>query len=164
MPRFFASLTALTILLTASSTAQAQVMVSPGSIVRVHSTSHSTSGLVGTVVSRTPDTLVVVAKEGGSLIRFPQHSIAGLEMRNGKHRLMPALKYAAIGGAVWGVVAMALPFRECDPERYSNCDQAIGKSEFVISQALGMALITGVIGAVRGADRWVQVEGAPAAR
>ena len=138
--------------------ATGQGRIEPGAVIRAHF-GENRSAFTGTLVSRTPDTLTL-APRGGGLVHLPWASVTALDVHDGRARLLPAAKWAFWGAAIWGGVVAVIPYRACDPQRYSNCnsDNTMSKSEFVLTQAAGMAIITGVIGAVRGADRWVQVE------
>lgn len=140
------------------STLSAQVVES-GAVIRAKRTG-SDGPLVGTLVARTPDTLTIALKSGG-LVKIPASGLQSVEVSAGRRRLAPGLKWAAIGGGIWGVIASAIPYRPCDPARYSNCNEnnTMSKSEFVTTQAVGMAIITGAVGAIRGSEEWTRVEG-----
>lgn len=137
--------------------------VGPGTVIRARLTG-SDAAIVGTLVARTPDTMTVALK-GGGLVKIPNASVQGIEISSGRRRLAPALKWAAIGTAIWTPVAILFPYEPCDPARFTNCnsDNTISKSEFVTTQMLGMAIITGAIGAIRGSESWTRVEGQPVA-
>jgi hypothetical protein len=140
--------------------AQAVVM-QPGAIVRAELSTGTNDRLVGTLVSRTLDSLTLVTRGSGAIVQVPTKNMRGLEILNGKQRLVPAAKWALIGGGVWGLIAATIPYRECDPARYTNCAGALSHSEFIRGQVFGMAIITGGLGAYRGEDTWTRVEGAP---
>lgn len=137
-------------------------VVEPGTVIRAQR-SGSDERLVGTLVARTPDTLTLALRSGG-VLKLPASSVRTLEVSTGRRRLAPAVKYAAIGAVSWGVVAAVIPYRPCDPARYSNCNESnsMSKSEFVGTQALGMAIIAGAVGAIRGSEGWARVEGGSA--
>ncbi len=143
------------------STLSAQV-VEPGAVIRAQRTG-SDERLVGTLVTRTPDTLTIALRSGG-VLKLPASSVRTLEVSTGRRRLAPAVKYAAIGAVGWAVVAAAVPYTPCDPARYSNCNESnsMSRSEFVATQVAGMAIIAGAVGAIRGTEGWARVEGGSA--
>lgn len=98
----------------------------------------------------------MVTRGNDALVRLPATSVRAIDVRNGKHRLAPAAKWAVLGGVIWGGIAAVLPLEPCTSTRTEICGK---RSDFVTEQALGMAIITGVVGAVRGEDRWVRLEG-----
>ena len=134
-------------------------VVEPGAVIRA-TRANADDRLVGTLVSRTPDTLTIALRSGG-VLKLPASSVRTLEVSTGRRRLAPAAKYAAIGAVGWGVVAAVVPYEACDPARYRNCNESnsMSKSEFVATQALGMAIIAGAVGAIRGSESWTRVEG-----
>ena len=151
-------------LLCPPSSAQAQsAFLLQGTIVRAELGTAGTPRLEGTLVSRTADSLVMVTRGSGAIVRVPAGAIRSLEVLDGKRRIGPAVKWGVIGGAAWGLLMTAIPYKECDPARYRNCGEATTRSQFVAEQVVGMIITAGGIAAWRGEDRWVRVEEAPAA-
>jgi len=132
--------------------------VQGGSTVRAMLTTGENETLVGTLISRTADSLVMLPRGSEALVRLSSSSVRAIEVMNGKDRIRPAIRWAAIGGVVWGVVAAFAPYDDCHVRQVEFCSNS--RSEFVALQAAGMAVVTGSIGAYRGEDRWVRIEGA----
>lgn len=131
--------------------------VQGGTTVRATLTTGEREALVGTLVSRSADSLVMVLRGTEGLVRVPSSSVRSIDVLNGKSRMRPAIRWAAIGGGIWGVVATMVPFDDCQIKRSDYC--ADSRGQFVAVQAASMALMAGVFGAVRGEDRWVRLEG-----
>ena len=85
-----------------------------GTIVRVELGTPVTQRLEGTLVSRTTDSLVMVTRGSGAVVRVPTGAVRSLEVLDGKSRIGPAVKWGIIGGAVWGLLMTAYPYQECD--------------------------------------------------
>jgi len=132
-----------------------------GSAVRAILTTGEHETLVGTLVSRTADSLVMLPRGSEALVRLPSSSVRAIEVLNGKNRLRPAVKWAVIGGGLWGLLATGVPYDNCNTRPVEGC--ANSREEFVAIQTAGMAMIAGSIGAMRGEDHWVRIEG-PAPR
>lgn len=135
----------------------------PGTVIRAELSLPKSDPLVGTLVSRTSDTLTLALRSGG-IVKIANSALRGLDVSNGRRRLAPAVRWALIGGGIWGLISTVIPFESCDPARYTNCNSTntFTRSEFVLAQALGMAVITGTIGAVRGDEAWTRIEGTSA--
>jgi hypothetical protein len=131
--------------------------VQGGNAVRATLTTGEHETLVGTLVSRTADSLVMLPRGSEGLVRLPSSSVRTIEVLNGKNHIRPAVRWAVIGGGIWGIVAAFAPYDDCNTRRVEYCSNSRG--EFVAIQAAGMAIIAGAIGAVRGEDRWVRIEG-----
>ena len=96
------------------------------------------------------------------LAALPSSSVRSIEVLNGKNRIRPAVRWAVIGGGLWGIVAAFAPYDNCNTRRVEGC--ANSRGEFVAIQTAGMAMIAGSIGAIRGEEHWVRIEGsAPSA-
>jgi hypothetical protein len=128
-----------------------------GNTVRATLTTGEHQALVGTLVSRSADSLIMLPRGSDGLVRLPSSSVRSIEVLNGKDRIRPAIRWGLIGGGVWGVVAAFIPYDNCNTRRVEYC--ANSRGEFVAIQAAGMAMIAGGIGASRGEDRWVRIEG-----
>jgi hypothetical protein len=151
---------ALVGLITVSTALAAQSgIVQPGTVVRIAQTGAS-DALVGTLVSRTRDSLMVVVRGNDAMVRLPAASVQSIDIMNGKRRVEPALKWGLIGGGIWGLVAAAVPFDKCSENMVPGC--ADSRGQFMAIQATGMAIVVGSIIAFRGEDRWVRVEGSAA--
>lgn len=134
--------------------AQTAGLIESGTRIRVERADEGRTRIAGTLVSRTADTVLLALGNGG-LLRLPTSGLRGIDVWSGKSRLAPALKWAIVGGVVWGGVAAVLPLEPCTATRRTNCGE---RSDFVIESALAMAMITGVIGAIRGEDTWARIE------
>ncbi len=133
--------------------------VQPGTLVRIAQTG-APDALVGTLVSRTRDSITVVVRDNGAVVRLPTASVRSIDVINGKRRLEPAIKWGLIGGGIWGLVAAAVPYDKCSQNPIPSCSDS--RAQFMAVQASAMAIIVGSIAAFRGDDRWIRVEGATA--
>jgi hypothetical protein len=131
--------------------------VQGGNTVRATLTTGENETLVGTLISRTADSLVMLPRGSEGLVRLPSTSVRTIEVLNGKDRIRPAVRWAVIGGGLWGIVAAFVPYDNCNVRRVEFCSNS--REEFVAGQAAVMAIVTGAIGAYRGEDRWVRIEG-----
>lgn len=132
-----------------------------GNTVRATLNTGEHETLVGTLVSRTTDSLVMMPHGSEGLVRLPSSSVRAIEVLNGKNRIRPAVRWAVIGGGLWGIVATFIPYDDCNTRRVDFCSNSRG--DFVAMQAVGMAMIAGSFGAARGEDHWVRIEGSPPA-
>lgn len=128
-----------------------------GTTIRATLTTGDHQALVGTLVTRSADSLVMVPRGAEGLVRLPSSSIRSIDVLNGKDRVRTAIRWGVIGGGIWGVVATMVPFEDCHVRRTQYC--ANSRGAFVGLQAASKAVMTGVVGAFRGEDRWVRVEG-----
>ena len=135
--------------------------VQGGSTVRAMLTTGENEMLLGTLISRTADSLVMLPHGSEALVRLPSSSVRGIEVLNGKNRIRPAIRWGLIGAGVWGIVAAFVPFDDCTVRQVEFCSNS--RAEFVAVQTAGMAIAAGAYGAYRGEDRWVRIEG-PAPR
>jgi hypothetical protein len=131
--------------------------VQGGSTVRATLTTGENETLVGTLVSRTADSLVMLPRGSEALVRLPSSSVRAIEVMNGKNRIGPAVRWGVIGGGVWALVAAFVPFDNCNTRQVEFCSYS--RAQFVAGQAFTMAIAAGAIGAYRGEDRWVRIEG-----
>jgi hypothetical protein len=150
-------LTVLAVVVFASPLTAQGGSVQGGNTVRATLTTGEYETLVGTLVSRTADSLVMLPRGSEGLVRLPLSSVRAIEVLNGKNRIRPAVRWAVIGGGLWGIVAAFAPYDNCNTRRVDYCSNSRG--EFVAIQAAGMAMIAGAIGASHGEDHWVRLEG-----
>ena len=131
--------------------------VQPGTTVRATMATGVGEVLVGTLLSRTADSLTIVTRGNDAIVRIPSTSIRSIEVVNGKRRVAPGLKWALIGGGVWAAITSALPFENCATNKTSFCYDS--RAQFVAEQAVAMAAVAGGFAAYRGEDHWVRIEG-----
>ena len=148
-------LAAIALISSAAPLAAQAGVAQPGATVRA--TLGTGDPLIGTLISRTADSLTMALRGRDALVKVANSSIGSLEVMNGKRRIAPAAKWAIVGGGLWALVTLALPYDDCQTRPTQYCSNSRG--EFVGLQAAGMAMITGAIGAVRGEERWVRIEG-----
>jgi len=118
--------------------------VQPGARIRVSAPSVVAGRIDGTVINRTPDS-VVVATPGLVQYRFGLSSMASIEVYQGRSHALGAWK-----GALWGGGVM-LPFAligTMDSPR--GTDQA----PFILTVETVYAGVGAIIGSIVGADSW----------
>lgn len=151
-------LTILAAVVIASPLAAQNGNIQGGNTVRATLTTGEHQALVGTLVSRSADSLILLPRGSDGLVRLPSSSVQSIEVLNGKNRIRPAVRWGLIAGGIWGVVAAFAPYDDCKKVRTEYCSNSRG--EFVALQTTAMAVIAGSIGASRGEDQWVRIEGA----
>ena len=131
--------------------------VQQGAVVRATLTAGGREPLVGTLLTRTADSMTIVTRGTEGIIRLPNSAVTSLEVMNGKERMPTAVRWGLVGGGVWGLASAFFPFDRCAVRRSDYC--ADSRGQFMATQAIGMTVIAGVVGAIRGQDRWVRIEG-----
>jgi hypothetical protein len=119
----------------------------PGARVRLRAPGVVAGRYTGTVLSRTPDTLVV-GRSVATFVRVPVSALTSLEVSRGKSRSRGALRGAAlcapIFGAVLGLVADDPPGRSA----------VAGRVQVVAAGALMGGLGGAIAGAIMPSERW----------
>jgi hypothetical protein len=131
--------------------------VQAGTMVRATLATGASDVLVGTLVSRTPDSLTIVLRGNDAIVRLPGSSIRSIDVMNGKNRLAPGIRWALIGGGIWALVSTAIPYDKCGTSQVTYCSDS--RAQFVTEQAIAMAIAAGGFAAYRGEDHWVRIEG-----
>lgn len=140
-----------------SQTAGAQDVVQPGARVRIEGTSLPGDRLVGTVLSRTADSLEI-AVSGAVRARIPFSAIEQLEISRGSTRRAGAVKGMKIGLIVMGVggaIVASSIMGASDAECQGDCG-ALAASFLAVALIEGAALGAG-IGAIVKAESWKRI-------
>lgn len=123
----------------------------PGARVRIAAPGVLAGRYVGTVLSRSADT-IVVANSAGAQVRVPVTSMSSIEVSRGKSRMAGFTRGIAWGapiGAGFGLLSMSA---------VDGTDQGDGETwgqgEWVAYSALSGAIWGGLIGAIVGRERW----------
>jgi hypothetical protein len=124
--------------------------VQPGARVRVEAPGIVAGKYVGTVLSRTADTLTL-GSPAAAPVKLPLRAIRSLEISRGKSR-----SAGAVRGMMWGVpIGIALgAFAVATADDCDACFEATSDAEgFVLFAASGVLWGAG-IGALVGRERW----------
>jgi hypothetical protein len=130
--------------------AQAQPLseVAPGARVRIRAPGVVAGRYVGTVLSRTPDTLVVAGSSASS-VRVPLSSLTSVEVSRGSSRARGAGK-----GALWGGgIGLGVGFLAAAAGSSDDYDGG-SDGELVASGLFGGVVWGVIIGAIVGSERW----------
>ena len=148
------------LLLTATALPAQGTELRPGVRVRFDAPGVVAPGFVGTIISSTPDSLVVATREG-TQVRVPTRALTRLEVSRGESRSLGAGK-----GALWGVgilggggVIVAMTARKHVVEDFgqSRHDERLdGDEQLAVAAAFAGAgaFYGAIIGAIVGAERW----------
>ena len=136
--------------------------VQPGARVRIQAPGIVAGRYVGTVLTRSADTLEL-GTPGTAPIKVPLARITSLELSRGSSRSLGAMRGLAWGapiGLVLGVIAAA--GTDSDPYCFDNCTTS-GSDKVAIAAAgaLGGAFWGAGIGAIVGRERWERFDMAP---
>lgn len=124
--------------------------VQPGARVRVEAPGIVAGKYVGTVLTRSGDTLTL-GNPSGAPVALPLHSIRSLEISRGKSRSAGALRGMLWGGPIGAAVGA---FAVATAEDCTACYEAPGDAEaFALFTASGLLWGAG-IGAIVGRERW----------
>lgn len=137
--------------------AQEAPPIVPGARIRVSAPSFSRDRLIGTVASKSADTLVVKVENGAAPLSIPLVSITRLEVSRGKvARGVNALKGAGIGLLVGAGVGVVAGLVIDDPQ---NNEITAGAWALFGAGVLGGAglLTGGIVGFARSNERWKKV-------
>lgn len=139
-----------------------QTEVQPGARVRIMAPGIVAGRYVGTVLTRSADTLELGAP-GTAPIRVALARIMSLELSRGSSRSLGALRGVAWGapiGLIVGIVAAA--GTDSDPYCFDACSTSGSyKAGLIAGSTLGGALWGAGIGAIVGRERWERFEAAP---
>lgn len=132
--------------------------IQPGVRVRIEAPGIVAGRYVGTVLSRTADTLVIGAPSA-TPVKVPIDRLTGLEVSRGSSRSLGAVRGLAWGvpiGIVFGVVAAAsttsADYVYCVD--YCTSTSSSYKAGLIAGGALGGAIWGAGIGALVGRERW----------
>lgn len=166
-PRTFRPLCALVLSILAlsgvSASARAQHSeVQPGARVRIQAPGVVAGRYVGTVLTRSADT-VELGAPGTAPIKVPFALITSIEVSRGSSRALGAVRGVQWGapiGLVFGVIAAA--GTDSDPYCFDNCRTSGSyKAGIVAASTLAGALWGAGIGAIVGRERWERFEVSP---
>jgi hypothetical protein len=129
-----------------STPAQPLAEVAPGARVRIQAPGIVAGRYAGTVLARTPDTLVVASAAAGA-VRVPIASLTSVEVSRGRSRSLGAMKGAAWGAGI-GLAIGLVTAGVADDQGYGS------GGEYVVFNALGGAVWGAIIGAIAGSERW----------
>jgi hypothetical protein len=136
--------------------------VQPGARVRVEAPGIVAGRYVGTVLTRTADTITVGSPTGAPVV-VPTSRLTGLEISRGKSRTAGAVR-----GMMWGVpigLAAGLislgAYEDCSSG--GGCGGAETKGTLVMLTALSGAAWGAAIGAIVGREAWDSYELGPRA-
>jgi hypothetical protein len=136
--------------------------VQPGARVRVQAPGIVAGRYVGTVLTRTADT-VELGAPGTAPLKVPFARITSIEVSRGSSRLLGAGRGIAWGapiGLVIGVIAAA--GTESDPYCFDSCSTSgSDKAAIVTAGTVGGAFWGAVIGAIVGRERWERFDMTP---
>jgi hypothetical protein len=143
--------------------AQAQLTeIQPGARVRIAAPGIVAGRYVGTVLTRSADT-VELGAPGTSPIKVPIARITSVEVSRGSSRMLGAgrgVMWGAPIGLVIGIVAAA--GTDADPYCYDYCSTSGSyKAGIVAGSTVAGALWGAGIGAIVGRERWERFEIAP---
>ena len=126
--------------------AQQLAELAPGARVRIEAPGVVAGRYSGTVLSRTPDT-VVVASSAASIVRVPVSSLTSEEVSRGKSRSRGAMNGVPWGAGV-GLVFGLLTSGVSGDAGYGS------KGEYLAFNVAAGAIWGALIGAIAGAERW----------
>lgn len=146
-----------------SAPARAQLTeVQPGARVRIQAPGVVAGRYVGTVLTRSADTLEL-GTPGTAPIKVALARISSIEVSRGSSRSLGAMRGVAWGapiGLLIGVIAAA--GTDSDPYCFDNCSTSgSDKAAFVAASTLGGALWGAGIGAIVGRERWERFDVSP---
>lgn len=136
--------------------------VQPGARVRIQAPGIVAGRYVGTVLTRTADT-VELGAPGTAPLKVPFDRITSLEVSRGSSRMLGAGRGVVWGapiGLVIGIIAAA--GTDSDPYCFDYCRTSGSyKAGIIAGSTLGGALWGAGIGAIVGRERWERFEIAP---
>ena len=145
--------TALLPMLARPLTAQGSVAlaeVQPGARVRVEAPGIVAGKYVGTVLTRSADT-ITLGNPSGALVALPLGAIRSLEISRGKSR-----SAGAVRGMLWGApIGAALGiFGIATADECTACYESVGDAEALAAFTVAGLLWGAGIGAILGRERW----------
>ena len=127
----------------------------PGSWVRVRAPSKVEGDLIGTLVSRTADS-IVVARSDSDVLRLPMSALKSIDMYRGRNWMLGAFIGGALAlplGYFWGLQNAKVP---CYSSTSTPCVR--DKGAVIVLSMLYLGAPASVIGAFFGPQRWQAID------